>query len=667
MGPHRPPSRRRFPLRPSSTIARTIATLALGLLACSSGGASAAEAPPDSTTEVRYKLPPVVVTAERSPLPLDKVPLEVTVIDRDRLDAQKPLLLSEILRQVPAVDVQRSGTLGKLTDVRLRGADPRHTLVLFDGVPLNGPWLGTYDFADAGDAGIEQIEVLGGPASSLYGSAAVGGVIQLLPRVEGAGTASRTRASFEYGEDATVRAGAEWVGALGRSPAGISFTRLSSDGEGPRDEYLGWSGTARTEVPVSTNDRLRVSAMGTDGDKELPYDFVFNPGAQQIHDPNIEEKDRLAAGSATWRHLLGSAVYLEGEGSLLYGNIHYKNGENQPGGDQQDTHLKNTRDMASLRLGVSPGAGARLIAGGEYRGDQVDRTDEAVFFGFPSKTRVDRGIHSRSLFADGHLEWRSRVLLDLGIRVEDHSVYGANGLPRVGAAVLLGSTGVRLRGGYGRAFTAPTLSDLYYPGYSDSTLNPERSTTWEAGADGHWMGGRLTAQATYHHTEFKDLIQSNSFFAPDNIGSARIEGEEYAIGVVPRAGVRIRAAAAHLIAKKLTESDPDPDRRLAKRPEWRFTASGEIQPHSGWTLTGAWRWVDPVRDPFDFEDVNGRMLVGDNPGYAALDLGASASLKRWAPLEVHARLSNALDRDYSEVKGFPARGRAFALGLTASL
>jgi hypothetical protein len=85
------------------------------------------------------------------------------------------------------------------------------------------------------------------------------------------------------------------------------------------------------------------------------------------------------------------------------------------------------------------------------------------------------------------------------------------------------------------------------------------------------------------------------------------------------------------------------------------------------TLTGAWRWVDPVRDPFDFEDVNGDMLVGDNPGYAALDLGASASIRRWAPLDVYARLSNALDRDYSEVKGFPARGRAFALGVTAGL
>jgi outer membrane receptor protein involved in Fe transport len=175
--------------------------------------------------------------------------------------------------------------------------------VLFDGIPLNGPWAGTFDFADASDAGIEQVEVLGGPASSLYGTAAVGGVIQLLPRVEGAPAASRTRASMEYGEDATVRVGASLTGALGSAPAGIAATRLSSDGVGPRDEYTGWSGTGRADVPVSANDRLRLSAMGTDGDKQLPYDFVFNPGPtrgamRSVRPWRSREKGRSSTGTS---------------------------------------------------------------------------------------------------------------------------------------------------------------------------------------------------------------------------------------------------------------------------------------------------------------------------------------------------------------------------------
>jgi hypothetical protein len=113
------------------------------------------------------------------------------------------------------------------------------------------------------------------------------------------------------------------------------------------------------------------------------------------------------------------------------------------------------------------------------------------------------------------------------------------------------------------------------------------------------------------------------------------------------------------------EPDPDdPDRRLPKRPEWRFTASGEIAASRALTLTGAWRWVDPVRDPFDFVDVEGNALRGDTPGYAALDLGAIVSLTAWLPAKATVRVMNALDRDYSEVKGFPAPGRAVTVGLT---
>ncbi|HEU5312103.1 MAG TPA: TonB-dependent receptor plug domain-containing protein, partial [Candidatus Eisenbacteria bacterium] len=229
-----------------------------------------------SAEEPRYHLRPVVVTGERTPLPLDRVPLDVTVIDEERLQAHSPLLLAEILRQVPAVDVQRSGSPGKLTDVRLRGADPRHTLVLFDGVPLNGPWLGTFDFADFTDPGVRRVEVLGGPASSLYGSGAVGGVIQLLTRVEGEPSPpERLRAFAEYGDGETFRGNALWSGMAGSMPVGLSATHLRSDGFRERDGYTGWNAVARMDATAGAADRIRVSAFATGAEKELPYDFTF--------------------------------------------------------------------------------------------------------------------------------------------------------------------------------------------------------------------------------------------------------------------------------------------------------------------------------------------------------------------------------------------------------
>jgi vitamin B12 transporter len=638
----------------------------------------AAPASPDSASSdsVRYRLDPVVVVGERAPVSASKLPLEVDTIDRERLDAQRPVVLSDAMRQLAPVDVQRSGSLGKVTDIRLRGADPRHTLVLFDDIPLNGPWLGIFDFADLMDPGISRVEVLGGPASSLYGSAAVGGVIQIRSEAgSGAGTPGApgaARGFAEYGDLQTFRGGLEWRGNAGSIPLGASATRLVSEGTGSRDAYHAWNGNLSGTVPFGSSDQLEASALVTEGEKELPYEFTFDPldptlspfgSSKQLHDPNNDETDRLGAGRATWRHRLDPKLSLEGEVSGLYGKILNDNQPSGPTNDYENTDLKNSRGVGSVRALVSPDAETQMILGAEYRGEHVDRDDASSFGGFASVSHVDQSVHSRSLYAQGHAE-RGRLLADAGIRLDDHSRYGPYGLPRVAAGFLWRETGLKLRGGYGRAFTAPSLSDLYYPGYSNDTLRPERSTTWEAGADGRWLEGRLTAQGTYHTTHFRDLIQSNSFFAPDNIGEARIEGEDYAVQFAPARKITLRGTAAHLIAKKLTESDPDPDRRLPKRPSWRFGFGFEAQALTDLTFTGAWRWVDSVRDPFNFIDVSGNVLSGDNPGYANLDLGAIASLRRWTPASLNLRLLNVLDRNYSEVKGFPTPGRTATVGIT---
>jgi vitamin B12 transporter len=267
----------------------------------------------------------------------------------------------------------------------------------------------------------------------------------------------------------------------------------------------------------------------------------------------------------------------------------------------------------------------------------------------------------RALYAQAHGEANGsagRVTADAGLRVEDHSLYGAYGVPRLSAAWALPTSGLRLRAGYGRAFTAPTLTDLYYPGYGSPTLRPERSSTVEAGLDGRWIEGRLEARATWYRTDFEDLIASNSFFVADNIGRARIEGSEASARIRVTSRVSVGARAAHLpVARNL-----DTGARLAKRPIWREGFDADWMATRSLRFFGAWRWNDSYHDPFDFVDVNGRYLNGDTPGYAALDVGAVVSPSAW-PATVRIRLDNALDRDIAEVKGLPARGRALSIGI----
>lgn len=613
---------------------------------------------PSATEQPRYRVPPVVVTPDRFPIRLDRVPADITVITPERLDAKRPLFLADALHDAPGVDVQRSGSTGKLTDVRLRGADPRHTLVLYDGIPLNGPWLGIFDFGDFMGSGGNQVEIFGGPASSLYGSGAVGGVIQIRSATE---RESPTRSLFaDYGEHATLRQGMTW--------GGLSLTRLTSEGQVARDAYHGLNGQLHLGIPIG-NERLRLSALATQGTKELPFDFLFDPAdttlgpfgsLREIRDPNNEERDRVLAGSVAYERPFGSRLALESEISGFAGQISNQNPPNPPSTtDYQRTHLDNTRGIASLRGKIDLPNGAAAVVGAEYREESVDRLDDSNSGGFGGVTEVNEDVHSRALYAQSHLEWRERAMLDAGIRLEDHSLFGSYGVPRVSAGLMVPRSGVKLRGGYGRAFTAPTLTDLFYPGYGSPTLKPERSRTWEAGADGSWLGGRVTARATWYTTRFRDLITSNSFFVADNIGRARIEGEEYLVRVQPRAKIWVEGRAAHLRSENLITGD-----RLPKRPEWRAGGSVQAEVHSGVTALVDFWWSGSMLDPFVFIDADGRVLSGDTPERASLDLGVNASLARWIPADLRVRMDNALDRRYSDVKGFPALGRSMRVGLT---
>jgi vitamin B12 transporter len=628
-------------------------------LACLALPARAAD--PDSVEVPSYRLDPVVVTAERMPIALRLVPSDVTVLDGAHLDRTRPLFAAEALRVVPGIDVQRAGRLGKITDVRLRGADPRHTLILFDGIPLNGPWVGSFDFADLGVAGLSQIEVMGGPASSLYGSGAVGGVIQLLGGgVPGAGG---LRGFADVGGERTWRQGASFATRDDGRHLALSATRLASEGMGTRDAYRGWNGTTRAEASLDARTQLRLTGLLTHGVKELPYDYAYDFGDSRFHqvaDPNYEERDRMVAGSALMTRAWGDHLSVDAEASGLEGRIVNDNPANAPGGDFQETRLANTRWIGSLRARATASRQVGAVAGVDYRSEHVNRDDDAQFGGYPDASFVDETIHSRAAYAQAHVAPLPRVIVDAGLRVEDHSRYGAYGVPRVAAAWNLPVGGLRVRGGFGRAFSAPTLTDLFYPFYGSTTLQPERSRTWEGGGDGRWLDGRLEAHVTWHETRFQNLIQSNSLFTADNVGSARIEGKEASLRLRPGAGLTIGARIAHLpVAKNLADGT---GARLGKRPRWRSGADVEWEAARALRLSAAWRWSDSFRDPFNFVDVNGVYLGGDTRGYAALDLAAVVTPAHW-PVGLRARVDNVLDREITEVKGLRARGRSVTLGI----
>ena len=194
-------------------------------------------------------------------------------------------------------------------------------------------------------------------------------------------------------------------------------------------------------------------------------------------------------------------------------------------------------------------------------------------------------------------------------------VYGSFGLPRVAIAYVLPRSGVKFRGGYGRAFTAPSLTDLYYPGYNNTDLKPERSTTWEAGASGSWLSDRVGAGVGWHHTDYTDLIegvlQPNFTFVPENVGEAR-RGRGIHPPVTPSARFGHHG-------KRPPDREPTRSRaRRFPRPAWRFRSrvvARRPRPHAPGRGAG---WTRPRS--VQLHRRRRRVLDGDNPGYAVLDL-----------------------------------------------
>src|SRR5690349_1912552 len=257
-----------------------------------SGLAAAAEPPGDT-------LPPLVTISTRVETPEENVANSVTVIDEKKIESRREESVVELLRDVPGIDVVETGSRGNSASVFIRGADSDHTLVLVDGVEVNSTTLGAFDFAHLTTESIERIEVLRGAGGTLYGSQAIGGVINIITK-KGDGPPSLTL-SAAGGNGFTHREVAALRGSEGRLGYSFSVANLRSDGFRQfNDDYENLSASARLDYKVLDDATLRGIFHFTDTDLGLfnSNNFVHgNPG-----DPNAREARTEYLGKLEWEH-----------------------------------------------------------------------------------------------------------------------------------------------------------------------------------------------------------------------------------------------------------------------------------------------------------------------------------------------------------------------------
>lgn len=616
-----------------------------------SGAAGSLLAQASPTTEPENPAPvreEVVVTAAGTPVEAANTGAGVTVIDRDAIERSRVSSLAELLRAVPGVDVVQAGSPGQVTSVLLRGADYRQVLVLVDGVRVNDPYFGGFDWAHMPAAGVERVEVVRGPYSALWGTDAVGGVIQVFTR-RGAET-TRVNGTLEAGNagQAGITAGAGGASGPVRWSADASWR--DGDGFSPNDDYDRRAGSATVELDlgrgsVGAEVRLARGRLG------IPYEYYpvdgFPPeGKTPTPDRRAASDELLAAVPLALE--LGGGFRVDALLSRAEREYSFRDPQDAWGYTSGDTD--STRDGARAALRWA-GAGHTASFLFDWSRDTVD-AESSFGVALDGDETTIRGWALEDVWEVG-----GGVTVIAGVRRDDHSGFGATTHPRGSLAWHTADGRFRLSVAGGSAFRAPSVGELYYPYSGNPALEPERSKSGEAGVEWREANGagamlRLFTERTTDRIDFDPAT-----YAFTNIGKSRSEGVELSASAPLGAGLLLQADATWLDAeKRVVAADGgeswDP---LPRRPEWRGSA------RLGWNrgpfraeLRGLYVGRRPDVDPITLGPI-------EDPSYVRFDLSAGWKLREG--IEPYLRVDNLLDREYDEAAGYRAPGRAWVVGL----
>jgi vitamin B12 transporter len=593
----------------------------------------------------------IVVTATRIPTPEEQVASSITVVTAEDIAARQLQSLPDLLKQVPGLNVVQTGGAGGQTSVFMRGTNSNHTKVLVDGIDVSDPSNsgGAFDFGQFLTQDIQKVEILRGPQSGLYGSDAIGGVINIITK-SGTGPA-QFNAGVEAGSFDTFNQTAALSGALdgfhyaanvahfhsGETP--VTPLDLLAPGERRIDDYYdNFTASTKLGFDITENFDLGLVARYTDthlrltGENEdnFPADF---PDSAQSANNTLQTYARATA------HMLSFDGMLEQTLGAAYSNI--KSSDFAPEFPRSDAFGERVKfDWQGI---IKLAASEKLVLGAEHQRDEITAPISA-------STSIDSG------YAELQSSFGDRLFDTISVRYDDNDRFGGKVTYRFAPAYLLTETGTKLKASIGTGFKAPTLNQLFqsfpdFDFFANPNLKPESSVGWDLGFEQALAGDRLRFGATYFHNNIKNLIADSADFTTDiNVGRAVTQGVESFIAYQPIQTLTFRLDYTYTQAM-----DEIADQELLRRPKHKgslnaaWAATRRLSLNA--TVLSVSSWVDGNRD-FSISRLNA------SP-YTTVDMAAAYEVN--GHLSVYGRVSNLLDRRYENPVGFlqPSLG-AFA-------
>lgn len=648
------------------------ATAALFLAASHATAQSAPDrAAADATTDPTL-LEAVVVTANRSAQAADRVGQSVTVLTSATIVANQTVGVADLLVRTPGVTLSRNGGIGSTTSLRIRGAETDQTVAVIDGVKLNDPsgTGGGYNFGNLLVGDIARIEVLRGAQSTLWGSQAIGGVVNIV-------TAEPTRPfeaklDAEAGSRGTTYLRAGVGGANARATWRLAASHYDTDGfstfaRGTEDdgyENFGLSGRANIRIVDGVSVDLRaVYSDGTVGiDGFPPPNFSFGDTRE-----TAQTKELVAYSGLNFE-------LFDGRLSNRVAYAYTSTGRENLNPDQAVTPVTFDAEGINRRyeyqgvLDIREGWTATF--GAEHEDSEFSSASPSSFNPNPTPASAEASIDG--VYAQLQAEVVEGLTLTGGVRRDEHDTFGGKTLGQVAAAWSLNDGATILRASFGQGFKAPSLYQLYSD-YGNTALSPEEADGWDAGVEQRVLDGMLVLSATYFSRETTnqiDFVSCNGTETPASAplcfrnGTSRF-GYYNNTALTEADGVELAAdyeIGAFSIQANYTQTNTENrtpgsnlGRQLARRPEEAANLSvGYIWPFGLSTSVA----VQYAGDSFDNASNSARL-----DGYTLVDLRASYPIND--TVEIYGRVENVGDEVYETTRNYGVAGRGTFIGVRA--
>jgi len=640
-------------------------TLTVALLLAAVVGTTRAE----ETQEKR--LGTVVVTATRTEQPIQQATTSISVVPQTEIEERHADAVVDVLRDLPGVDVVQSGSPGTTASVLIRGADSDQTLVLIDGVEMNSPTLGDFNFGTLSTDNFERVEVLRGAGGTLYGSAAVGGVVNMLTR-RGEGPL-RLSLMNEGGNGDTQRHRFTLAGTQGPVDVSGTVSYQSTGGFRPvNDDYNLLTGSLRVDADLVEHGTLRGFFRYSDATQGLFNNLSF----LSLPDPNARFSEERYLFKGEWEHRPIDSLTYRVAGYVAHDSETFTDPDalTEPGGFALRSRIPTQITTGEAQATYAEGSVGITTTGFEFQEKAARPKSLNVNFVPPPPTAEQDFSSSRSIYA-GYMQQQlllldERLIGTAGFRVDSDEDFGREVSASWSGGYLQdwdgsGRWASRVKGGYSEGFKAPTFNELFFPNFGNPNLSAETSSEYDGGMVQRLWGDLLGLDATYFIRRTANLITTvcdpvTFLCTAQNVGRADVQGVETGLTLIPLPGLSLRGNYTYLDYNVIGQNGQR--QVLTHRPHNRMGTTVSYQHDDVLRAADRISATTTVNYVGERHDINNTL----DPTYTVTSAAVTYSFSlqdTWVKeVGLFTRIGNLFDRNYAEVNGFKSPPINFVAG-----